>query len=109
MDPMPREGVVAQDKVLSKAEKGQTAAGSELKRAGLRVEPSQLKLLQTWILQTLSCSSTSPPRSTSFFTYSQSFSFLSNSWLNFFRKCPYPGLEEAACIGQGAMNAARVP
>ena len=60
-------GCGGQDKALSKAEKGQTAAGFELKRAGLRLEPSQLKLLQTWILQTLSCSSTSPPRS-SFFT-----------------------------------------
>ena len=41
MDPMPREGVVARDKALSKAEKGQTAAGSELKKAGLRVEPAE--------------------------------------------------------------------
>ena len=37
-----------------------------------------------------------------FHSFSQGFSFLSTSWLSFFRNFPDPGLVEAACIAQGA-------
>lgn len=108
MDPMPREGVVDRDKALSKAQKGQTAAGSELKKAGLRVEPAEaaadLDLANSELQQHMSTQVR-----LLFHSFSQSFSFLSNSWLSNFRKCPYPGLGEAACIAQRAMKAARVP
>lgn len=64
---------------MSKAEKGQIAAGFELKRAGLRAEPSQLKLLQTWILQTELQQHVPTQVLLLFHLFSQSFSFLSTS------------------------------